>query len=262
VRSTRSASALILVVATLISLIFAAFASGRAIAADISMLSGGAAKSGLTDAVPGYEKSSGDKVVFEFSPMGPLGKKLESGAAPDVVVITTDVLPRIRDKGFIVVGTETEVGRVEIGIAVRTGAPRPDISTPEAFKALLLKSKSIAMINPATGTSGKHLALVFQKLGIYDALKSKLVLTDSGYAVAPVGRGEAEVGIHQITEILPVPGVTLVGPLPASLQKVTTYVGAVGAKAKNADAARRLLAYLRTPAARAAFAKRGYVAEN
>jgi molybdate transport system substrate-binding protein len=194
--------------------------------------------------------------------MGPLGKRLDAGATPDVVIITTDVLPRVRDRGFIVPGTETEVGRVEIGIAIRTGAPRPDISTPEAFKALLLRAKSIAMINPATGTSGKHLALVYQKLGIYDALKPKLVLTDSGYAVAPVGRGEAEVGIHQITEILPVPGVTMIGPLPASLQKLTTYVGAVGAKAKDPDGARRLLAYLRTPAARAAFAKRGYIAEN
>ena len=118
------------------------------------------------------------------------------------------------------------------------------------------------MINPATGTSGKHLALVFQKLGVYDAVKPKMVLMDSGYAVAPVGRGEADVGIHQITEILPVPGVTLVGPLPGSLQKVTTYVGAVGAKAKNPEAARRFLAYLRTPPARDAFARRGYVAEK
>jgi molybdate transport system substrate-binding protein len=256
------ASTVTLAFAALAWLSLTTFGPDPASAADIAVLSGGAVKSGLTEAVPGYEKSSGDKVAIEYRPMGPLGKRLDAGATPDVVIITTDVLPRVRDRGFIVAGTETEVGRVEIGIAVRTGAPKPDISTPEAFKALLLKSKSIAMINPATGTSGKHLALVFQKLGIYDALKPKLMLTDSGYAVAPVGRGEAEVGIHQITEILPVPGVTLIGPLPASLQKLTTYVGAVGAKAKNPDGARRLLTYLRTPAARAAFARRGYVAEN
>lgn len=232
---------------------------GSALAVDLNVLSGGAVKAGLSEAALAFEKQGSDRIVAEYAPMGLLAKKLTQGATPDIVIVTSDVVDSIRTKGWIVPGTEVEIARVAIGVAVNENAPLPDISTPDAIKALLLKATGIAMINPETGTSGRHLAQVFAQLGIADAIKPKLKLMDQGFAVEPVGRGEADVGLHQITEILPVKGVKLVGPLPPELQKVTIYIGAVGAQAANVEAAKGLLDYLRTPPAREAFARRGYM---
>ena len=231
-------------------------------AADVTILSGGAVKSGITAVTAAFEKATGDKIVADYAPMAPLLKKLEAGATPDVVFFTADVMAEVKANGWIVPDSVVEVGRVEIGVAIPENAVPPDISTPEAFKATLLKAKAIAMINPANGTSGKHLAKVFEDLGIAEALKPKLKLADQGYAVAPVGTGEADIGLQQITEILPVKGVKLAGPVPAALQKETIYLGAIGSKAKNAEAAKRLLAFLRTTESRAAFAKQGYKPEK
>ena len=190
---------------------------------------------------------------------GPLLKALGEGRATDIVVVTEDVIADARAKGFIVPGTETEIGRVGIGVCVHESAPLPDISTAEALKATLLAAKSIVYIDPKIGTSGKHLAGVFSKLGIADQIAAKAKLGTGGLVTEPVGRGEIEIGLHQITEILPVKGAKLVGPLPAPLQKVTVYIGAVSTKAKNPEAARRFLAAMRTAPVRAAFAKRGYM---
>lgn len=258
-RTVSSAYRLVLVVAGMLKLAVAF--GGSAFAVDISVLSGGAVKSGLSEAVQIFERHASDRIIAEYAPMGLLTKKLTQGASPDVVIVTSDVIDAVRGKGWIVPGTETEVGRVGVGVAVPDGAALPDISTPDAVRSLLLKANGIAMINPETGTSGRHLAQVFEKLGIADAMKPKLKLMDQGFAVEPVGRGEADVGLHQISEILPVKGVKLVGPLPAELQKVTIYIGAVGAHARHVEEARRLLAYLRTPEARAAFVRKGYMAE-
>lgn len=233
--------------------------AGAAVAADITILSGGAAKAGLSDAVPLFEQASGDKAVVDYLPMGPLLKALGEGRATDIVVVTEDVIADARAKGFIVPGTETEIGRVGIGVCVHESAPLPDISTAEALKATLLAAKSIVYIDPKIGTSGKHLAGVFSKLGIADQIAAKAKLGTGGLVTEPVGRGEIEIGLHQITEILPVKGAKLVGPLPAPLQKVTVYIGAVSTKAKNPEAARRFLAAMRTAPVRAAFAKRGYM---
>jgi molybdate transport system substrate-binding protein len=232
---------------------------GSALAVDIKVLSGGAVKAGLSEAAATFETQHSDKIIADYAPMGLLAKKLTQGATPDIVIVTSDVIDSVRAKGWIVPGTEVEVGRVAIGVAVPENAALPDISTPGAIKALLLRANGIAMINPETGTSGRHLAQVFERLGIADAVKPKLKLMDQGFAVEPVGRGEADVGLHQITEILPVKGVKLVGPLPAELQKVTVYIGAVGANAAHAEVAKSLLAYLRSPPARAAFERKGYM---
>lgn len=231
-------------------------------AAELTVYSGGAAKAGLNAVIPSFEKQSKDKVAIQYAPMGALKKKLAAGDVPDIVVITQELVKEATEKGWIDAATVSEVGRVGVGVAVNEKAPSPDISTPAAFKKTLLDAKSIIMINPKVGTSGKHLAGVFDKLGIAEALKPKLKFLDGGYVVEPVGRGEVELGLHQITEILPVKGVKLVGPLPADLQKVTVYVGAVTAKAKDPALARKFLAYVRSPEARAAFVKKGYMAEG
>ncbi|MFM9845735.1 MAG: molybdate ABC transporter substrate-binding protein [Hyphomicrobiaceae bacterium] len=224
------------------------------------VFSGGAVKSALTDTIAVFEKSAGLRVSADFAPMGTLRKKIEDGAQADVLVLASEVMDEAERKGWVVPGTAVELGRIGVGVAVNEKATAPDISTPDAFKATLLAARSIVMINPATGTSGRHLAQVFDQLGIADALKPKTTYLEGGYVVEAVGRGEIEIGLHQITEILPVKGIKLVGPLPGPLQKVTIYAAAVTKSPARADDARRLLAFLRTPEMQATFAAKGFLA--
>jgi molybdate transport system substrate-binding protein len=242
---------------------FAAFAvlafSLPAAANEVTIYSGGAVKSALVEAASSFEKQRGTKITIEFHPMGPLTRKLAEGATPDIVILTREVMDQEEKKPALVGSPQTEVGRVAIGVAVHKDAPTPDISTPEAFKNALLAAKSIVYIDPTRGTSGKHLAGVFDRLGISEALRPKTTLGSGGYVVEPVGKGEVELGLHQITEILPVPGVKLVGPLPAALQKETVYVGAVTRAARSPRDAQDFLTYLRTAEARALFAERGFI---
>lgn len=245
---------------TILALAAAAFAfTAPAFANEVTIYSGGAVKSALVEAASSFEKQRGTKIIIEFHPMGPLTKKLAEGAAPDIVILTREVMDEEEKKPSLAGAPQTEVGRVAIGVAVGTNAPAPDISTPEAFKSALLSAKSIVYIDPTRGTSGKHLAGVFDRLGISEAIKPKTTLGSGGYVVEPVGKGEVELGIHQITEILPVPGVKLVGPLPAALQKETVYIGAVTKAAKHPKEAQDFLAYLRTAEVRALFAEKGFI---
>jgi molybdate transport system substrate-binding protein len=183
---------------------------------------------------------------------------LAEGAKPDMVILTREVMDEVAPKGGLALDSVTEVGRVGMGVAVHERAPAPDISTPEAFKQALLAARSVVYIDPARGTSGKHFAEVLKKLGIADAVNAKAMLGSGGYVVEPVGRGQIELGVHQITEILPVPGVKLVGPLPAALQKETIYLGAATAATPRKTEAQAFLAYLRSPEARKLFAERGF----
>ena len=243
----------------ILSLVVAVGAAWPSGAADLTVYSGGAVKSGLTEAAEIYEKQKGVKLALEFHPMGPLVKKLEEGAKPDIVILTQEVMLEIAKRGGVVQETATEVGRVGIGVAVHENAPAPDIATPEALKKTLLAAKSIVYIDPTRGTSGKHFAGVIDQLGIADAIKAKTTLGSGGYVVEPVGRGEIEIGVHQITEILPVKGVKLVGPLPAALQKETVYVGVTTTGTQKPEAARAFLAFLRAPETRAMFARKGFM---
>lgn len=233
--------------------------AGTAIAGELTVLSGGAVKSAIVGTLADFEKASGHKVSADFAPMGALTRKLTDGATPDIVVVTVEVMDDYVKKGWVVSGSITEIGRVGVGVAVNEKAASPDISTPDAFKATLLAAKSIVMIDPATGTSGKHLAEVFAKLGVTDAIKDRTTYLQGGFVVERVGTGEIELGLHQITEILPVKGIKLVGPLPPALQKVTIYSGAISAKAKNLDAAKAFLAHMQRPDVRASLSAKGFM---
>jgi molybdate transport system substrate-binding protein len=224
----------------------------------LTIYSGGAVKSGLEAAVEAYEKQKGTKIKIEFQPMGPLTKALAEGAKADIAIVTEDVWADTEGKKLVDGATKTEVGRVAIGVAVHESAPSPDISTPEALKAALLKAKSVVYIDPQRGTSGRHFAGVLKQLGIADEVNAKTKFGSGGYVVEPVGKGEIELGVHQITEILPVKGVKLVGPLPASLQKETVYVGALTPATQNAAEAKSFLAFLRQPETRKIFASKGF----
>jgi molybdate transport system substrate-binding protein len=234
-------------------------AHAPAMAADLTVYSGGAVQSGLTDAVKRYEAKSGVKVEVTFMPMGPLAEKLAEGATPDVVVLTADRMTAALASAKADKETVVDVGTVAMGVAVNAKAPAPDISTPEAFKQALLAAKSIVYIDPARGTSGAHFAKVLDQLGIAEQVKAKTTLGTGGYIVAPVGRGEIELGVHQITEILPVEGIKLVGPLPAPLQSETLYQGAALAASPHKDQARAFLAFVTSPEIRQLFLAKGFL---
>jgi molybdate transport system substrate-binding protein len=220
---------------------------------DLRVLSGGAAKS-LVD--PLAASFPGGKVEVQYQPMGKLTESLAQGAKVDLVVVTEEVVPRLEREGRVKRGAKP-IARVGIGVAVNEKAPLPDISSVEAFKQTLLAAKSIVYIDPKVGTSGKHVAEVLSRLGIADAVNAKARLGQGGYIVEPVGRGEIELGIHQISEILPVKGVKLVGELPRELQKYTVYVAV---PVTDSRPVLDLIAHLTGPEARKRLAQAGYTA--
>lgn len=236
----------------------AACSSGRALAADVSVLSAGAVKSSIMPLTRLFTSESGNGISIDFATVGGILAKLKEGARPDVVIMTSGAIATIEKEGKIVPGTATDLARTRIGVAVREGAPAPDVSTAAALRETLLRAKSVAYIDPASGgTTGIHFAGVLKKLGIEDQIGPKAVLVKGGFAAETVARGEAEIVVHQISEILPVKGVKIVGPLPAELQLVTTYTAAVLQASPNVEAARKLVQYLSGTAGRAGFAAAG-----
>lgn len=214
----------------------------------IRVLSGGAVQ---TFVRPLASSFADDAVEVEFQPMGKLVKTLADGYAADVVIVTEEVLARLKLKG-------TPVARVGVGVGVRESAPLPDLSTVEAFKRALLAAKSVIYMDPQIGTSGKHVAEVLQRLGISDEVNAKAKLGQGGQVAEAVASGEIELAIHQISEILPVKGVRFAGPLPSELQKFTVYVAAPVLSSKAGSTAARFIEHLTSSAARSRLARTGY----
>jgi molybdate transport system substrate-binding protein len=227
-------------------------------AAEVKILTAGAMKAVVLELVPAFEKETGHKAVVDNDTAGGLAKRIEGGEAFDLAVITPGVIADLAKKGKVAGDSRVNVARVGVGIVVKEGAPLPDVSNVEAFKRALLAAKSIAYIDPASGgSSGVYLTSLFDKLGIAAEIKPKAKLKQGGYVAELIASGEAELGLHQISEILPVKGVKLVGPLPAEIQNYTTYAAAVGADAKQPDAARALIKLLAGPAAESVLKARG-----
>jgi molybdate transport system substrate-binding protein len=239
----------------------AAAAAMGASAAEVKVLSGGAVKSAFTAAADAWRAKTGNAVNATFAPAGDLRRKLDSGEVADIVILPLENLAPLESAGVVDAATRQPLGGVAMGAAVRKGAPVPDISTPEALKRTLLDAKSITYMDPNRGTSGKHFdESVLPKLGIRDAVRAKTTLGEGGFIAEKVANGEVQIAFHQITEMLPVPGVTIVGPLPEALQKVTVYAGAVTRNAARPAEARALLDYLVSPEGRKQFLDRGFSA--
>ena len=220
-------------------------------AQELHVLSGGAAKSLVEPMAASFP---GGKVDVQFQPMGKLFESLAQGANVDMVIVTEETLPRLQ--GRAQPGARA-IARVGIGVAVNEKAPSPDISTVEAFKKTLLAAKSVVYIDPKVGTSGKHVAEVLEKLGIAREVNAKAKLGSGGYIVEPVGKGEIELGLHQVSEIIPVKGVKLVGELPKELQKYTVYVAV---PVKSSPAVLAFIDHLTGPQAKSRLAQAGYTA--
>lgn len=236
-------------------------AASDAGAAEVTVLSGGAAKSGFTGAAAAWEKKTGNKVKVEFAPAGEMRKKVAAGEVTDILIVPSENLAEYEKGGAIDIATRRDIAAVAMGVAVRKGAAAPDISSSEAFKRALLETRSLTYMDPTRGTSGKHFdEAVLPKLGIRDQVRAKAQLGQGGFIAEKVARGEVDMAIHQMTEMMPVQGVTIVGPLPPELQKVTVYSGVVMKGARNRAQAQALLDYLASPEGRQAFLDRGYSA--
>jgi molybdate transport system substrate-binding protein len=232
--------------------------AARAEAAEIKVLSAGAVRAVVVEVAHVFANDTGHSLKGAFGTVGVVRGKLEAGEPVDVVIATDAAIDEMVRQGFVVAGTRTDIARAGVGVGVREGTARPDISTPEALKQTLLAAKSIVYVDPAQGaTSGIHFASVLRRLGIADQVKDKSILWPGGYAAEAVQQGQAEIVVHQISEILPVKGVTLVGPLPGELQKVTVYSAGLATKASAPEAARAFIAFLTSPPIKAKFAAAG-----
>jgi molybdate transport system substrate-binding protein len=227
-------------------------------AAEIKVLTAGAFKQVLLAVVPQYEKQTGNTVKVENDTVGGLVKRIEGGDAFDVVIVSPAAIDNLAKAGKVAAGSHSDLARVGVGIVVKEGAPRPDISSVDAVKRALVAAKSVAYIDPASGgSSGIFVDRLLDKLGIAGDIKPKAKLIPGGLVAEHIANGEAEIGIHQISEILPVKGVTLVGPLPTEIQNYTTYAAGLGTGAKDADAAKALIKLLAGPDAAAVFKSKG-----
>jgi molybdate transport system substrate-binding protein len=227
-------------------------------AAEVKVLSAGAMKEVVLAVVPEFEKATGHKVTFANDTVGGLVRRIEGGETFDVAVMTPAAIDALAAKGKVAAGSRVNLAQVGIGVMVKAGAPAPDISTVDAFKRTLLEAKSVAYIDPASGgSSGIYLAGLFEKLGIADQIKPKAKLKKGGYVAELLVNGEAELGIHQISEIVPVKGVTLVGPLPKEIQNVTVYAAGMASNAADAEAAKALIKVLAGPSAAAVLSGKG-----
>jgi molybdate transport system substrate-binding protein len=230
-------------------------ASNAAHAADIKVLASGALKGVLSELLPAYEKSSGDKVTVLYGPGGALTKRLAGGETADVMIVGSVETDSLIAQGKVVPGSGVPVAAITIGVAIKKGAPRPDISTVEAFKRTLLAAKAIGYRDPATGsTSGTHTARVIENLGLTKELQARTRLDNSDgehpeLVFHSLVTGETEFQFGQITEIVMADGIEVLGPLPADLQKVTLLTASVPTTAKAPDAARKFIAFLAGPAA-------------
>ena len=220
-----------------------------ACAAEIKLLTAGAMRAVVVAVLADFEKQTGHKVSLDNDTAGGLSKRIDGGEAFDVAIITPAVVDDLAKKGRIVAGSRIDLAKVGMGVAVKEGAAVPDIGTVDAFKRTLLAAKSVAYIDPkAGGSSGIYFDKLLDRLGIADQVRPKAKLKAGGYVAELVASGEAEIAIHQISEIVPVKGVTLAGPLPAEIQNSTIYAGGIGAAAKDDAAAKALVAFLAGPA--------------
>jgi len=234
---------------------FSALVAGTAAnAANITVVAGGGPLPDvLGTLMPMFESATGNKVKISFKGGPAVTADVKQGAA-DLVIIGTDAVDQLAASGDVMGNGKTLLMISKVGIAVKAGAPKPDVSTPEKLKAALLAAKTVGY---SQGASGQHFETIIQKLGIADAVKSKAVVVQGRPVGAAVASGEAEIGVQQVAELRPVRGVDQFGEMPGDLQKQIPYSAGIPAKAKDAATARALVSFLRSKAAQEVLKRKG-----
>jgi molybdate transport system substrate-binding protein len=219
---------------------------------EIKVMLSAAFKEAYLELVPQFERASGHKVESLWVPSVQMMSRLKGGETVDLVILSAASLEALRKAGLI--SDRTDLARSGVGVAVKSGARKPDISSGEAVKRAVLAARGIAC---STGPSGIYLMELFQRMGIAEAIKSKVKQVQGEPAGGVVARGEAEIAFQQVSELLPVPGIDFVGPLPADIQQITVFSAGLHGAAKQPDAARALVKFLTAPAAVPTIRKKG-----
>jgi molybdate transport system substrate-binding protein len=252
-----------------ISISFRAFAFGivsflllasAADSAEVRVMISGGLSAAYKELVPEFERATGNKVLTAYGPsmgttVNAIPVRLERGEPADVLIMVGYALGDLINNGKVVADSRVDLVTSPIGMAVRAGAPKPDISSSDALKRALLAAKSVAYSDSASGVYVS--TEMFQKLGIADEMKGKARAIPAEPVAGVVARGDAEIGFQQISELLPVPGVDIVGQLPADVQKITVFSAGIAAVSKEPDAGKALIKFLASPAAAPAIIKSG-----
>src|SRR5246127_4669496 len=227
-------------------------------ATEVTLIAPGGIRAAVDEMIPAFEKATGHKVKATFGSGGGTKERGIKGEPLDVPLVQLPLDPVI-PSAHVVAASETPLAIVSVGVAVRTGAPKPDISTADTVKRLLLGSKAISYPNAASGAAaGVSFNETLEKLGIADAMKSKIKIAQGGRgAMELVAKGEVDIGLTFISEIITEPGVEVVGPLPRGISTPTALVGFVSAHATEPEAAKALLRYLSSAEAAAIYKQRG-----
>jgi molybdate transport system substrate-binding protein len=204
-------------------------------------------KESMIELVPAFERAHDVRIAVTFGSTKIIMDDIEAGAAADLLILTAEAIDELTSRGKVAAGSRVDVAKSGIGVAVRAGAPRPDIGTPEALRRALLAARTVGYSK--VGASGIYTAdVLIPRLGLTEEMKSRAVLSLPGSSVGIlIADGKAEIGLQQISELVPIAGIDVIGPLPAELQKMTTFSAGVAAGAAAPVAARALAHYLAAP---------------
>jgi molybdate transport system substrate-binding protein len=222
---------------------------------EIQILTSNSSRSILDALAPAFERASGRRYSMRFDSAKKMLTRIESGETGDVVILEAAVVRKLEQAGTVAAGSPRLFARSRVGVAVRAGAPRPDMSSVEAFKRAMLGARSIA--HTVHGASGMYVPVLLERLGIAEQMKPKTVTRPGGYIGGVVASGEAEIAVQQIVELLAVPGIDLVGPLPDEIQKVFESAAGIFTASTQRPAAEDVLRFFATPAHAGLFQKVG-----
>ena len=223
--------------------------------AEIKVLSSIATREAYNELGPQFERASGDKVITTWAGTVDIVKRMAAGEVHDLVVISSTELDELIKQGRLAAGSRVDLARCGIGVAVRAGAPKPDIGSADALKQTLLAAKTVGY---TSGPSGVYMGGLIERMGIAADIKPKFRSVPSGGTIGTiVASGDCEIGFQQISELVHVKGIDYVGPLPAEVQRVTIFSTGIPVGAKKPDGAKKLVKFLTTPAAAAEMRKHG-----
>lgn len=228
-------------------------------AVELRVLASVALTAALNELTPVYEKATGDKLSIEYGLAAELKKRILDGETADVIILTRLMMDDLQQQDKLAANSLANVAGTPVSVVARAGAPEPDISSVEAFKRTLLAARSIVYADPAKGgAAGVYFAGVLNRLGMSGQLKEKTILVPGAQAAEVVARGDAELGIAQASEIVPVAGAQLVGPLPGELASMTVFTAGIGATGKSPEAAKVLIRFLTGPKAAPRLKAKGF----